>query len=95
MRFRKKPIEIEAISWVGNNLPEVVKFCGLHWTRADAIAIPWPSEFRDDDYQGVLYNALEACWIPCPKGHWIVRGVKGELYPVEPNVFWMTYERAE
>ena len=29
------------------------------------------------------------------KGDWIIKGVKGELYPCKPDVFEMTYERAD
>lgn len=29
------------------------------------------------------------------KGDWIVRGIKGEIYPVRPDIFAMTYEPAE
>ena len=29
------------------------------------------------------------------KGDWIIRGVKGELYPCKPDVFDMTYEELE
>lgn len=29
------------------------------------------------------------------KGDWIIKGVKGELYPCKPDVFKMTYEKAE
>ena len=29
------------------------------------------------------------------KGDWIIRGVKGELYPCKPDVFEMTYEKVE
>lgn len=28
-------------------------------------------------------------------GDWIIRGVKGELYPCKPEIFEMTYERVE
>ena len=28
------------------------------------------------------------------KGDWIIRGVKGELYPCKPDIFEATYERA-
>jgi hypothetical protein len=28
-------------------------------------------------------------------GHWIVRGVKGEIYPVKPDIFAMTYEKVQ
>ena len=27
------------------------------------------------------------------KGDWIIKGVKGELYPCKPDVFEMTYEK--
>ena len=29
------------------------------------------------------------------KGDWIIRGVKGELYPCKPDIFEMTYEKAD
>ena len=29
------------------------------------------------------------------KGDWIIKGVKGELYPCKPDVFKMTYEKVE
>jgi len=28
-------------------------------------------------------------------GDWIIRGVKGELYPCKPDIFEVTYERVE
>ena len=28
-------------------------------------------------------------------GDWIIRGVKGEVYPCKPDVFEMTYEKEE
>lgn len=29
------------------------------------------------------------------KGDWIIKGVKGELYPCKPDVFKMTYEKVD
>lgn len=29
------------------------------------------------------------------KGDWIIKGVKGELYPCKPDVFDMTYEKVD
>ena len=29
------------------------------------------------------------------KGDWIIRGVKGELYPCKPDVFDMTYKKVK
>ena len=29
------------------------------------------------------------------KGDWIIKGVKGELYPCKPDVFEITYEKVD
>jgi hypothetical protein len=29
-----------------------------------------------------------------PEGHWIIRGVQGEFYPCDPDIFDKTYDRA-
>lgn len=39
----------------------------------------------------VLIETLEGT-MKADKGDWIIRGVKGELYPCKPDVFKMTYE---
>ena len=33
--------------------------------------------------------------IKADKGDWIIKGVKGELYPCKPDVFEMTFEKVE
>jgi hypothetical protein len=39
-------------------------------------------------------DTLEGGHIVCP-GDWIIRGVKGELYPCKPDIFVATYEQVE
>lgn len=29
------------------------------------------------------------------KGDYIIRGVEGEIYPCNPDIFWKTYEKVE
>lgn len=90
--FRKKPVVIEAIQWLGGGMEPLYRFCGMHWGRADAHDVAWgPS---DDGEQVVIWNTLEQQWICCPKGHCVIRGVAGELYPCDPEVFERTYEAA-
>lgn len=93
MKFKKKPVVIDAIQWTGGNTAELERFTGMNWSRADAHDIAW--EHPDDAEEVVIYNSLEKSWIPCPVTHWIVRGIKGEFYPVEADVFAQTYEPAE
>ena len=90
MKFRKKPKVIDAIQWVGGDYKCLDRFCGLNWGRADAHDVPWTA--LPDGEQVVLWNTMECQWLLCPKGHWIIRGLEGELYPCDPNIFEDSYE---
>lgn len=89
-QYRKKPIVIEAMRWEGGDYECLKKFCGLNWNRADAVDERGPN----DKENVVVFNPLEDQWLNVPVGHWIIRGVKGELYPCDPEVFDATYEIA-
>lgn len=39
-----------------------------------------------------VYNYLEHQWLNVPKGHWVVKGLKGEFYPCEPGAMDMKYK---
>lgn len=77
MKFRKKPVVIEAIQWTGDNNGAVMDFMGQSWlnTNPDILTIP--------TLQGT---------IAARKGDWIIKGVKGEFYPCKPDIFEQTYE---
>jgi len=81
MKFRKKPIVIEAFRLGERGKP----------TPAPAWFGSPPKEFVTDD--GILIPTLEgnmlARW-----GDWIIKGVKGEMYPCKPDIFEATYEPA-
>jgi len=87
-KFRKKPVEIEAIRWEGGDDDCLNAFCGPHWSRAGAVGETGPQ----DEENVVVFNPLEKQWLNVPVGFWIIRGVKGELYPCDPAVFAATYE---
>lgn len=46
-----------------------------------------------DDGDALIINTLEGQMTALP-GDWIIRGVKGEIYPCKPDIFASTYERA-
>ena len=71
MKFRKKPVVIEAVQWFkAGDHPEVV---ALSLGRAADIHTVWPSELG-------WIKTLEGGHVVTP-GDWIIRGVKGEFYP--------------
>lgn len=88
--YRKKPVVISAIQWLGGDYECLERFCGHNWGRADAKDVTWSG--KDDGEKMVLWNTMEQQYLCCPKGHWVIRGIKGELYPCEQEIFEVTYE---
>lgn len=94
-RYRKKPVEIEAIRYTGDNLEEVLSFTGKH-PSFDT----WFSDFaayqRHVEADGRIFKifTLEGVMNATP-GDWIIRGVRGEHYPCKPDIFEATYEAVE
>lgn len=86
---RKRPIVVQALLWSGGDSKPLERFCGRNWARADAVYEIGPN----DDENVVIWNSKEEQWLNVSKGHWIIRGVDGELYPCAPDVFARTYEQ--
>jgi hypothetical protein len=89
-RYRKRPLVVDAIQWSGGATVPLDAFCPGEWARAEARGVRWLGP--DDGERIVLWNMLEHCWICCPKGHWLIRGIVGEIHPCDPGVFARTYE---
>ncbi len=91
MKYRKKPVVIEAIQWTGDNLKEIIDFTGLH---------PSASKWSWEEYEQVVKNeglkifTLEGTHM-ASIGDMIIKGVKGEFYPCKPDIFEQTYELVE
>ncbi len=94
MKYRKKPVVIEAVQWTGENLREVIDFTGKHpkWSEWFATWEDYEARVRAD---GGIFKiiTLEGTMDASP-GDWIIRGVKGEHYPCKPDIFAATYEPA-
>lgn len=80
MKFRKKPVIIEAIQFTGND-KECIEFCP---TAIDP----------ETDKPCLIIPTMEGD-MTCSIGDWIIRGVKGEYYPCKPDIFEKTYEPVE
>lgn len=87
-KYRKKPVEIEAIQWHEGTMMmhDVLEhFGGLNGMGANSISRPAGK---------LLIETLEGT-MTVSDGDWIIRGVKGELYPCKPDIFEKTYEPAD
>ena len=84
-RFRKKPVEIEAVRWTGRNYDDAEAFIEGEFGY---------EELPDESGARVVIPTLEGHMRADP-GDWIIRGVKGEFYPCKPDIFAATYEEVE
>lgn len=78
-KFRKKPVVIEAVQWVGGNAVTL---------------LDWIGESARQDGSTLIIATLEGDH-EATLGDWIIKGVKGEFYPCKPDIFDATYEAAE
>lgn len=89
-RFRKKPVEIEAIRWTGDNAAEVKSFVGYRDNGESRFLLP--SEITGRWEHPAVWEDNHAQWIGVLPGYWVVRGTQGEFYPCDPDAFAATYE---
>ena len=81
-RFRKKPVVIEA------------------WQNVPSAEVPlWfdrMGTYKNGSSPGctIKIYTLEGIMEAYP-GDWIIKGVKGEIYPCKPDIFAATYDRVD
>jgi hypothetical protein len=107
MKFRKKPVVIDAEQWFEvtydreagrGNEPQDMPIYHLnvgYYRRPErefAGENPCPHCEKPLHIHGWI-DTLEGGHVVCPKD-WIITGVKGEQYPVKPDIFEVTYEKA-
>jgi hypothetical protein len=85
MKFRKKPVVIEATQWFKDGDHPAVE----PYPFANIATYPDPAQ---KGYGWV--KTLEGGHIVTP-GDWIITGIKNENYPCKPDIFEATYERVE
>lgn len=81
-KYRKKPVVILAVQWVGRNINEISQFMGAtHFSVTSSLGKMPILEIP------TLEGTMTA---NC--GDFIIRGVNGEFYPCKPDIFEKTYE---
>lgn len=90
MRYRKKPVEIDAVQFTRDlalkmfageaSGPFGLNASGDYHLGRGEVYRAWISI---ETLEGVMRADLD---------DWIIKGVKGELYPCKPDIFAATYE---
>lgn len=86
-KFRKLPVTIEAIQFTGSNWGDVLDWASANGADGVGVHSAVPPE---TPY--LTIHTLEGD-MRADVGDWIIRGVKGELYPCKPDIFAATYEK--
>jgi hypothetical protein len=84
-RYRKKPVEIEAVKFTRDKWDEIKVFTN---ETAHSLLI----ERRIDGIATCIIPTLEGQHI-ATEGDYIIKGVKGEFYPCKPDIFELTYDK--
>lgn len=82
MKYRKKPVVIEAMQFNGENSREI-----RTWMK-DGEPEGWENEsiMRIETLEGTM---------SANKSDWVIKGINGEFYPCKPDIFEKTYDPAE
>ena len=83
MKFRKKPVVIDAIHYDGSDE-----------SYAEACAFAPGVYLEPKGSRCFTIPTLGQRSHLCAPGDWIIRGIKGELYPCKDEIFRLTYEPA-
>ena len=83
MKYIKKPVAVEAFKLGFDDFPDwFIDGTNKHKIHLSAE----PTEADIETLEG---------WHHASYGDYIIKGVKGEIYPCKPDIFAMTYDKAE
>lgn len=91
MKYRKKPVIIEAIQYTMDTLNEIIEFVGPYLEVVVGVNEAGPNSAV---YHDLTIHTLEGD-MKVDYGDFVIKGVHGEFYPCKPDIFEKTYEIAE
>ena len=94
MKYRKKPVVIEARQLTPETAEEIGQWCGAtKCIKGSYNSYLWGWALRVEQ-RSLHIDTLEG-EMTAGMGDWIIQGVQGEFYPCKPDIFEMTYEVVE
>lgn len=92
MKFRRKPVVVEAVQLRWDTWSEMCEHAGVGKLedRKPQVTIKHETETPNESI-GLDIPTSEGL-MHADADDWIIKGVKGELYPCKPDIFEATYE---
>lgn len=96
MKYRKKPVEVEAMQLFQSDFDFVYKEA----VAKDRLLHGFYHDFMGGkvwlvrDKKGIVKAAIDTLEgsMRINDGDWLIKGIKGEFYPCKPDIFEATYE---
>lgn len=95
MKYRKKPVVIEAVKLEDNeqSIVNAIEFVYNVGMETNTLGRTYEINKVKSD-KGLMINTLEGNMI-ASFGDYLIKGVQGEFYPCKPDIFADTYEIVE
>lgn len=90
LKYRKKPVVVEAVRWTGSNLEEIRNFVGSDLIE-ECVELFDIKRTLKEMLVDIAIDTLEGT-MRVDYGDYIIKGVKGEFYPCKPDIFKQTYD---
>lgn len=87
MKFRKKPVVVDAVQFVVWDLAKIPLFIDLH-------NVTYPVYKNELGKPFIVIPTIEGP-LNASNLDWIIKGICGEVYPCKPDIFEKTYEKVE
>jgi hypothetical protein len=96
MKYRKKPVVIEAVQFKKDNILEIISFIEQEDIKlTDSVSADKFEDYKRNVIEnGIKIKTLEGT-MTAQLGDYIIKGIGGEFYPCKPDIFEKTYERVE
>lgn len=82
-KYRKKPVEIEAVQYTGSR--------NISGNAAEILE--WVGESAHISADGLMLIQTQEGTMIANQYDWIIKGVAGEFYPCKHKIFEATYEK--
>lgn len=85
MKYRKRPIVVEAVQWTGKFSEDVPTWVVMAQSVGGNMTyVQDRDELHIRTLEGIMIASL---------GDFIIQGVNKEVYPCKPDIFYKTYEQ--
>lgn len=93
MKYRKKPVTVEAVQYDNLNKEQIEKFVGTT-LREHTESHHYDNGLPVPPMRYLFIETLEGEMTVSP-GDYVIKGVNGEFYPCKPDIFEKTYEQVD